>query len=115
MTSNNRSNMIEYQYANFDPEEAMQDYQAVSVTLAQAQLALDQLNNTEPCQAEETEAQEIAAFCRASVQWLVHKAAFSVLPLDSLQKTNYDKYTYRECARDKPVDRTATCPPRVRC
>lgn len=47
MTNNNRSNLIEYQYANYDPEEAMRDFQAASDELARAQLALDHLNNTD--------------------------------------------------------------------
>ena len=47
MANNGRSNLIEYEYANYDIEEAKRDYDAVSDELARAQIALDQLNNTE--------------------------------------------------------------------
>ena len=42
-----RSNIIEYEYANYDVEKAQADYNAVSEELSRAQLALDKLNTTE--------------------------------------------------------------------
>lgn len=41
------SNFIEYRYANYDIADAVSEYNAVSNVLSKAQLALDQLNNTE--------------------------------------------------------------------
>ncbi|MCM1328790.1 MAG: hypothetical protein NC253_05050 [Ruminococcus sp.] len=42
-----RSNMIEYNYANYDPKAAEEEYIKISETLSKAQLALDTLNSTE--------------------------------------------------------------------
>jgi len=42
-----RSNIIEYEYANYDLERVREDCAAVSAELARAQLALDRLNSTE--------------------------------------------------------------------
>jgi hypothetical protein len=47
MSNNGRSNLIEYEYANYEIEAAKKDYEAASDELAMAQVALDQLNNTE--------------------------------------------------------------------
>ena len=47
LPSNGRTNLIEYEHANYDVEEAQAAYQKVSTALSQAQLALDTLNNTE--------------------------------------------------------------------
>jgi len=44
--SSYNSNFIEYKYANFDIAKAKEDYEAVSDTLARAQQALDELNNS---------------------------------------------------------------------
>lgn len=41
------SSLIEYRYTNYDIEDAAVEYNAVSNTLAKAQLALDQINSTE--------------------------------------------------------------------
>ena len=40
-------NLIDYLYANYDIEQAQADYAAMTDTLARAQLALDQVNQTE--------------------------------------------------------------------
>lgn len=47
MSNNGRSNLIEYEYANYDIEAVKKDYESVSDELARAQVALDQLNNSE--------------------------------------------------------------------
>lgn len=47
LASNGRTNLIEYQYVNFDLDSVKQDYVATSEELARAQLALDRLNNSE--------------------------------------------------------------------
>lgn len=39
--------VIEYNYTNYDPQTASDDYTAISNTLSKAQLALDLLNSTE--------------------------------------------------------------------
>lgn len=39
--------VIDYRYANFDPEKAKEEYSRVSDLLSKAQLALDHVNNTE--------------------------------------------------------------------
>ena len=44
---NSRSNLIEYEYTNYDPEQVRADYQAAKDLLNQAQLALDALNQSE--------------------------------------------------------------------
>ena len=41
------ANIIEYEYANFDPETVRADYIAAGEELSRAQLALDKLNTTE--------------------------------------------------------------------
>ena len=46
------SNIIEYEYVNYDLAQVKADYQAVSDTLARAQLALDRLNTTETMEIE---------------------------------------------------------------
>lgn len=53
MSSNGRSNLIEYEYANYDIEAAKKDYEKVCDELARAQVALDQLNNTETMEISE--------------------------------------------------------------
>lgn len=40
------TNIIEYQYANYPPEQALADYNDITATLAAAQVALDTVNNT---------------------------------------------------------------------
>lgn len=40
------SNLVEYRYTNYDPEEVRADLEAVSDELAQAQTLLDTVNNT---------------------------------------------------------------------
>ena len=47
LTSNGRTNLIEYQYVNYDIDSVKQDYAAISEELSRAQVALDCLNNTE--------------------------------------------------------------------
>ena len=47
LNNSSRSNIIEYEYANYDIERAREDCAAVSAELARAQLALDRLNSTE--------------------------------------------------------------------
>ena len=47
LTSNGRTNLIEYQYVNYDINAVKQDYAAISEELARAQVALDCLNNSE--------------------------------------------------------------------
>ena len=42
-----RSNIIEYEYVNYDLQQVQADYNAVSAELSRAQLALDALNTTE--------------------------------------------------------------------
>ena len=44
---NSRSNLIEYEYTNYDPEQVRAYYQAAKDLLNQAQLALDALNQSE--------------------------------------------------------------------
>lgn len=44
--------VIDYRYANFDPAKAKEEYNRVSDLLAQAQLALDQVNTTEKMNIE---------------------------------------------------------------
>lgn len=46
------SNIIDYNYANYDIKAAEADYEAVSDELARAQTALDVLNNTETMEIE---------------------------------------------------------------
>ena len=52
LNNTGRSNIIEYEYANYDVRRAMEDYTAVSEELSRAQVALDRLNNTETMQIE---------------------------------------------------------------
>ena len=47
LTSNGRTNLIEYQFVNYDIDIIKQDYAAISEELSRAQVALDCLNNTE--------------------------------------------------------------------
>lgn len=47
VTSGGSSNIIDYQYANYDPKEAAEEYNKISDTISKAQLALDVLNSTE--------------------------------------------------------------------
>lgn len=47
LTSNGRTNLIEYQYVNYDLDTVKQDYAAIIEELSRAQLALDCLNNSE--------------------------------------------------------------------
>ena len=42
-----RTNLIEYEYANYDLELARADFKKTAAELARAQLALDVLNNSE--------------------------------------------------------------------
>ncbi len=52
-TSNIRgTTIIEYDYANYDVEEAEKDYKEVSDELAKAQTALDVINNSETMEIE---------------------------------------------------------------
>ncbi len=46
-TPSNRSNIIEYEYANYDIEQVKMDYLAACDELTRAQLALEKLNTTE--------------------------------------------------------------------
>ena len=46
------TNIIEYEYANYDPETVRADFAAVSEELSRAQLALDKLNTTETMEIE---------------------------------------------------------------
>jgi len=46
------SNIIEYEYVNYDLDRVRADYRTVSDTLARAQLALDKLNTTETMEIE---------------------------------------------------------------
>lgn len=41
-----RSNIIEYEYANYDVKDAKEDYEKVSRLVAEVQLALDKINNS---------------------------------------------------------------------
>ena len=52
ITPSARSNLIEYQYANFDVSLAKSDLATVSAELAEAQIALDKLNNGETFEIE---------------------------------------------------------------
>jgi len=46
MANTSRTNLIEYQYANFDLKKVQEDYAAVSDELARIQVALDRTNTT---------------------------------------------------------------------
>lgn len=47
LTSNGRTNLIEYQYINYDMDAVKQDYSDISEELSRAQIALDCLNNSQ--------------------------------------------------------------------
>ena len=42
----NNSNIIDYEYINYDLDEVKRDYDLISDELSRAQLALDTLNNS---------------------------------------------------------------------
>lgn len=46
LTGSSRTNLIEYQYANFDLQKVQEDYAAVSDELTKVQIALDRINTT---------------------------------------------------------------------
>ena len=46
LTNTNRTNLIEYQFANYELKKVQEDYAAVSDELTRAQIALDRINTT---------------------------------------------------------------------